>query len=67
MAARPRGSVVRRSGPTPGGGDYSLAYFYNNKRQLVDRSRAEAVEIAEFDAVGNMLQRTYARIGARNR
>jgi hypothetical protein len=38
----------RTEGPTPNGGDYAIAYYQNEEGELVDKSKASRVTIAEF-------------------
>lgn len=49
--------------PTPNGGVASIAYFLDDNRQSVPRSRATAAEIVEVDADGNQVFRTYMTKG----
>ena len=52
----------RIDGPTPHGGDYAIAYYQDASGEAVDKSRAVAVEIVEFDARDNYIFRTYGTL-----
>jgi hypothetical protein len=49
-------------GPTPKGGVKSIAYFFNDKREAVDKEHATQVEIHELDKDGKSIFRTYGTI-----
>jgi len=46
-------------GPTPNGGVYALAYYYNEKGESVDKEHAVRGIITEFDSNDNMIMETY--------
>lgn len=52
-------TVERREGPTPNGGAYSVAYFYDDARKGVPKDEATGMEIVEFDAQDREIHRTY--------
>ena len=49
-------------GPTPKGGVKSIAYFFNDKREAVDKEHATQFEIHELDKDGKSIFRTYGTI-----
>jgi len=56
-------TTERIDGPTPNGGVASIAYFLDDDRQSVPRSRATQVEIVEVDAKGDIVFRTHGTLG----
>lgn len=52
-------SSERREGPTPSGGVASEIYYLNDAGKSVDKSEATRAEIVEFDADGEVINRTY--------
>jgi len=53
------GQPERVEGPTPAGGAYALAYFYDDARNSVPKEQSTGMEIQEFDDDGRMIHRTY--------
>lgn len=49
--------------PTPSGGDYSIAYYYDKDGHPCTKSQASAVNILEFTADGRRVNETYGRLG----
>lgn len=66
MAADPAGGPTpeRIDGPTPDGGDYSIAYFRDAEGNPCPRAEAAEVEVVEFSADGEQINRTYLTGGA---
>lgn len=50
---------IRREGPTPNGGVYSIAYYSKADGTPCPRKESENVEIVEFDKDGNRIMSTY--------
>lgn len=49
----------RLKGPTPAGGAYALAYYYDANGKPCERAKAVRVEIHECDEDGEVIARTY--------
>lgn len=49
----------RVDGPTPSGGDYSIAHFFNGEREPCGKDEATGVEILEYDKDGANVARTW--------
>jgi hypothetical protein len=49
---------VRREGPTPAGGAYSVASFFDSDGNPVEQDVAVQVRIREYDAADRMLAET---------
>ena len=52
---------VRVYGKTPNGGDYSEAFYLNEKRELVDPESATEIIINECLNDGTVISTTYAK------
>lgn len=50
----------KTEGPTPNGGSYSIAYYFNNKMQSIDKEAATRMIIVEYDEKGQRVAETYA-------
>jgi hypothetical protein len=57
MAADP--TQERIEGPTPNGGRYSIAYFFDAARKSVPKDRATGMEVVEFNDKDDAIHRTY--------
>ncbi len=53
--------TTRIEGPTPSGGAYAIATWYQHGLEVDDPTDADAVEIVEYDADDASLLRTYSR------
>ena len=49
--------------PTPSGGDYSIAYYYDKDGNPCTKAQASAVNILEFTEDGTRINETYGRLG----
>ncbi len=45
--------------PTPNGGAYSVAYYYDDHRMPCEKSKARRVEIVEYSKQGERICSTY--------
>jgi len=54
-------SPIRAEGPTPNGGAYSEAFFYDGRGNPADPDRATRVMINEYDKDGNVIFTTYGK------
>lgn len=52
----------REPGPTPNGGDYSEAHYYDASRLLCPPCQAKYINIVEYSAKGERLFETYAEV-----
>ena len=52
----------RIDGETPNGGAYAIAYYQDKDGEPVEKIRAVAVEIVEFNADGEAIWRTYGAL-----
>lgn len=50
-------------GPTPNGGVRAEVHYLDAANEPVDKEEAVACEVVEFDAEGQVIQRTYASLG----
>ena len=48
----------RIDGPTPAGGTYSVAFFYDKDNNPTTKDKAERINITEYDKDDNELRRT---------
>ena len=55
-------AAVRHDGKTPGGGDYSEAFYLDAQHNLVDPAQATEIRINECLTDGTVIKTTYARI-----
>lgn len=62
MADKPLPHQMRREGPTPAGGAYSIASFSFNGNPCPP-DKADGVEITEYAQDGAVVLRTYGRVG----
>lgn len=53
--------------PTPSGGDYSIAYYYDEKGELCEKAKAEMVNIVEYKKGGERINEHYGIIGRESR
>lgn len=53
----------RHDGPTPSGGDYSIAYYYDKDGHPCEKKQAASVNIIEFSKEGIRLNETYGLLG----
>src|SRR5690606_28463205 len=62
--SKPVAAVTRetREGPTPSGGARSTISYQPAAGQPEDKAKAVRAEIIEFDAQGNQIARTYAKL-----
>jgi hypothetical protein len=51
---------------TPNGGAYSIAFFFNDRRESVDETEATGMEVVEYLADGTEIFRTYGTFGRRD-
>lgn len=49
-----------RDNPTPSGGDYSIAYYYNEEGSLCEKQKATRVNIVEYKKGGERINEHYA-------
>jgi len=56
-------AVERIEGQTPAGGSYAIAYFSRDGKPA-DKADAKEVEILEYTAEGECINRTYGRADA---
>ena len=54
----------RQDEPTPSGGDYSIAYFYDVERRPCKRENAEYINIIEYKNDGTRINETYLVLGS---
>ena len=52
--------MERSDNPTPNGGDYSIAYYYNEDGELCEKKNAARVNIVEYKKGGVRINETYA-------
>ena len=52
----------RHDNPTPSGGDYSVAYYYDEEDFPCEKDKAFFVRIAEFKKGGIMINETFAML-----
>ena len=52
----------RRDGPTPSGGDYSIAYYYDDDGPC-EKSKANRVNIVEYKKGGIRINEHYGLLG----
>ena len=50
--------------PTPNGGAYSKAYFYDSEGNPCIRENADFMNIVEYDSEGNRINETYGKRNA---
>ncbi len=48
-----------RTGPTPNGGDYSVAYYYDEEGNPCTKAEASAVNIIEYNKEGSRINECY--------
>lgn len=53
----------REQGPTPNGGDYSEAYYYDASRLLCPPCQAKYINIVEYTVKGERVYETYSVVG----
>ena len=58
QSADPRFSETH-IGPTPSGGDYSVAYFYDNEHRPCIKSDAHFINIVEYNNAGERINEAY--------
>ena len=63
LAPDPR-FTERQDEPTPSGGDYSIAYFYDVERRPCKRENAEYINIIEYKNDGTRINETYLVLGS---
>lgn len=51
---------IRVNGPTPSGGDYSEALYFDNNNNLVTPEKAVRIVINEYMNDGTLINTTYA-------
>lgn len=54
--------MERSDNPTPSGGDYSIAYYYNDDGPC-EKNKANRVNIVEYKKGGIRINETYALLG----
>jgi hypothetical protein len=54
----PAATSERHDGPTPNGGAYAIAYFFDDARNPAPKDQATGVEVVEFDSRGEAIHRT---------
>lgn len=52
-------SYQRIDGPTPGGGDYSEIYYFDNDNNIVDKDKATKCVIRECLVDGTLISETF--------
>ena len=52
----------KTTGPTPNGGNYSIAYFRDKKGNPTEKKNAVGAEIVEYKNDGEVVGRTYGTI-----
>lgn len=52
----------RSDNPTPSGGDYSIAYFYDKNGRPCTKNNAVRVNIVEYKSGGIRINETYAKL-----
>lgn len=55
--------IERTNGPTPNGGAYFIAYYYDQDLGPIHRTRAWYVEIHEFTEDEELIQKHFAYLG----
>ena len=53
----------RHDNPTPSGGDYSIAYYYDENGDPCEKANAEFVNIVEYNKGDGRINETYGMIG----
>ena len=53
----------RSDNPTPSGGDYSIAYYYNEDGIPCEKSKADFVNIVEYKKGGIRINEHYGLLG----
>jgi hypothetical protein len=48
--------------PTPNGGDYSIAYFYDKDRQPCSKADAVYIDIVEYTKDGKRVNEAHGRV-----
>lgn len=51
--------MERHDGPTPNGGAYSIAYFYDKNRTPCEKEKAKYINIVEYSKDGRRLNEVY--------
>lgn len=54
--------MERSDNPTPSGGDYSIAYYYNEDGELCEKDKAYKVNIVEYKTGGIRVNECYASL-----
>lgn len=49
----------RIDGTTPNGGDYSIAYYYDDNKMPCEKARAKSVQIVEYTKDGSRINEIY--------
>lgn len=52
--------MEKRDNPTPSGGDYSIAYYYDEEGSLCEKQKATRVNIVEYRKGGERVNEHYA-------
>ena len=52
--------MEKSDNPTPSGGDYSIAYYYDGEGNLCEKAKAERVNIVEYKKGGERINEHYA-------
>ena len=55
-------SETRTEGPTPAGGAYAIAYWFDSDGRPCEPADARSVEVVEYDEAGHAIARTYAEL-----
>lgn len=58
----PDNTSERIDKPTPNGGKYSIAFFYDDAKRPIEKKFATQVEIFEYDENDKVIYRTYGVI-----
>ena len=53
----------RHDGPTPLGGDYSIAYYYDADHNPCEKAKAKHVNVVIYDKDGRRINEVYGNLG----
>jgi hypothetical protein len=66
MATTDPATTQRTEGPTPTGGAYAIGFFHDAAGNPCPRASAASVEIFEYDAKDQVIQRTYMALAGQD-
>ena len=52
-------TMQRTEGPTPAGGAYAIARFFDDEGRAVDRAQATCIVVTEYTAEGEPIEETW--------